>query len=86
MTAPIPAATPSRSQSTRRTPQRFDQDGPEVDRACGGCMFIISVTSFVSPKRTTPSSLSSATGNIYRNPTMYINIPFNCDRRYYCLY
>ncbi len=86
MTAPIPAATPSRSQSTRRTPQRFDQGGPEVDRAYGGCMFVISVTSFVSPKRTTPSSLSSATGNIYRNPTMYQNKYFNYSCRYYFQY
>jgi len=42
-------------------------------------MFIISVTSFVSPKRTRHLLYQSATGNIYRNPTMYINIPFNCD-------
>jgi hypothetical protein len=49
-------------------------------------MFIISVTSFVSPKRTTPSSLSSATGNIYRNSTIHKNKYSNYFCRYYCLY
>lgn len=82
MTAPLPAATPSQSQSSRRAPQRLGPGGPEMDRAYR----VVRSPSSAARKKTSPSSLSSAASNIYTNLTMPSNVPVDHDCHYYCLY